>query len=535
VSLKQDSPKMPMAPFDFENLFVLDLANNHQGSVEHGINIIRGMGRAARQNGVRAAVKFQFRQLDTFIHPAHRNNSTNKHVPRFLGTELKRPQYEQLLKAIREEGLLAMCTPFDEESVDIIVEMGFDIMKVASCSAKDWPLLEKIAGSGLPVVFSTGGLVISEVDDLVSFMDHRGVDYAMMYCVSIYPIPETEFHLNQVEYLRARYPRTTIGWSTHEDPDEQAAVAIAYAKGARMFERHVGVATDSIKLNAYSSTPEQVDRWMASFNHAKALCGSIPPRLVPKAESDSILDLKRGVFAREPLVPGQVVTRDQVYFAMPAIEGQLDSGLWKEGIVPDAAVAPDGALMLDGVALPAPASWTIIKSVIHDVKAMLNEARIPLSAEFEAEFSHHYGMERFREFGTTIISCINRKYCKKILVQLPGQKHPQHYHQRKEETFQVLFGELNVNIDGHQRVLRPGDTALVLPGVWHSFWSDVGCVFEEVSTTHYNDDSFYGDKSIAKMTRAQRKTQVQHWGRFQMVSMPNVVPLAKPKEAESGR
>ena len=527
---------MHLAPFDFRDLFVLDLANNHQGSVEHGTRIIREMGQVARKHGIRAAIKFQFRQLDTFIHPAHRKESKNKHVPRFLSTELKRPHYEELLKAIREEGLLAMCTPFDEESVDVIVDMGFDIMKVASCSAKDWPLLEKIADSGLPIVFSTGGLVIGEVDDLVSFMDHRGVDYAMMYCVSIYPIPETEFHLNQIEYLRARYPSTTIGWSTHEDPEEPLAVAIAYAKGARMFERHVGVVTDSIKLNAYSSTPEQVDRWMANFNHAKALCGGVPPRPVPKVEADSILDLKRGVFAREMIIPGQVVTRDQVYFAMPAMEGQLDSGLWKDGIIAGAEVGPDGSLMLGTVTLPDVPPWQVIKSVIHDVKAMLNEARIPLSAEFEAEFSHHYGMEKFREVGTTIISCINREYCKKILVQLPGQKHPPHYHQRKEETFQVLFGELTVNIDGHQRVLRSGDTALVLPGVWHSFWSDVGCVFEEISTTHYSDDSFYGDKSIAKMPRNQRKTRVQHWGRFQMVSMPNVVPLsAAAKGAEAGR
>ena len=56
----------------------------------------------------------------------------------------------------------------------------------------------------------------------------------------------------------------------------------------------------------------------------------------------------------------------------------------------------------------------------------------------------------------------------------------------------------------------------VLPGVWHAFGSTNGCIFEEVSTTHYNSDSVYKDKNIASLTRSQRKTTVDHWGRFQM-------------------
>ena len=78
---------------------------------------------------------------------------------------------------------------FDEESVDIIKEMNFDIIKVASCSAKDWPLIEKIADTNLPIIFSTGGLDINNIDDLVSFFTHK-FDFAIMHCVC-YPIPKT--------------------------------------------------------------------------------------------------------------------------------------------------------------------------------------------------------------------------------------------------------------------------------------------------------------------------------------------------------
>ena len=73
---------------------------------------------------------------------------------------------------------------------------------------------------------------------------------------------------------------------------------------------------------------------------------------------------------------------------------------------------------------------------------MLNKAKIVLSSEFEIEVSHHYGIENYREYGALIITCINREYCKKLLVVLPNQKHPNHYHKLKEETFQVLSGTL---------------------------------------------------------------------------------------------
>lgn len=501
--------------FDFQNLFVFDLANNHQGNVLHAQNIIREIGAVSRKHEVRGVFKFQFRQLDTFIHPAHHRKSDNKHIPRFLSTRLEHDDFRSLLEAVRAEGLLSMCTPFDEESVDVITSMGFDLIKVASCSAKDWPLLEKIADAGLPIIFSTGGLQLSNIDDLVSFFTHRGNNFAIMQCVSLYPIPVDSFHLNQIDVLRNRYRERVIGWSTHENPDETAPVHIAVAKGARMFERHVGIATQDIALNAYSSTPEQVDKWIAAHHYARRLCGSIE-RQINTEEVSSIDSLRRGVFARGSIKAGQLIEREQIYFAMPYQDGQIGSGNWKAGIIASEDIAPDEPVMTSSVLLPPDPEIKVIKSAVHDVKALLNEACISLNSEFEVEYSHHYGIPKFREYGVVIINCINREYCKKLLVQLPGQKHPPHHHKLKEETFQVLYGELHINIDGHDRLLKAGETCLVLPGVWHSFWTDTGAVIEEVSTTHYNNDSVYKDKAIQSLQRHERKTVVDHWGRYQL-------------------
>lgn len=500
--------------FDYRGLVVFDLANNHQGSLNHGLAIIRDVGAVARKYDVRGVMKFQFRQLDTFVHPSHREGSDNKHIPRFLSTLLSKDDFRHLLEEVRKQGLLAACTPFDEESVDVIAEMGFDILKIASCSARDWPLLEKAADANLPVIFSTGGLDIDSIDDLVSFFDHRGVDCAIMHCISIYPTPDHLCQLSQIDALIKRYPGHVIGWSTHEDPNDTVPVQIAFAKGARMFERHVGIATETIKLNAYSSTPEQLEAWLAARRKAATLCGDDERTPVSEVEREAIEGLKRGVFVAKPIRKGTEIKREHVFWAMPFETGQLSSGDWKEGIVSGADLKPNQPIMTDTVTLPPVPDVWLIKSALHDVKALLTEARVPLNSDFEVEYSHHYGMARFREVGAVLINCINRSYCKKIVVQLPGQRHPAHFHKRKEETFQILHGELKVVIDGHERVLRPGETCLIQPGVWHSFSTETACIFEEVSTTDYPNDSFYKDKRINSMQRSERKSVVDHWGRF---------------------
>jgi N-acetylneuraminate synthase len=502
--------------FDFKDLFVLDLANNHQGSVEHGKAIIDGCADVVAKRGVRAGIKFQFRDLPEFVHKDERANPANKHVPRFLSTRLTWSQFGEMLKAVKARGLISICTPFDEASVDKIVEMGFDLMKVASCSARDWPLLEKVAGAGLPVIASTGGLTQDEVDDLVSFLTHRGCDFALMHCVSIYPTPDETCHLGNIGEFRDRYPGRIIGWSTHEIPQDTAQVMIAQTLGAEMFERHVGVATDTIKLNAYSSTPEQVDAWIAAWKKARTLVGSRRRGAPIAAERTAIDELKRGVFARTPIEAGKPIDENQIYFAFPYRAGQLSSGEWKSGIVSNVGILPDAPLPLQALVIPGDPDVKVIQHAVHEVKALLAYARVPLSHEFTTEYSHHYGVANFRKVGAVLINVINREYAKKVLVQLPGQMHPWHFHKLKEETFLVLWGELHIELDQRKKILQPGDTLTVMPGVWHRFWTETGCVFEEISTTAHANDSTYRDPEINKLTSAQRKTIVDHWGRFQL-------------------
>ncbi len=500
--------------FDFNGIFLFEIANNHQGSVEHGKRIIREVSAVAKKARVKGAIKLQLRDLDTFIHPNSKESTENKHIQRFLSTRLSEKQFAELVEEIRVQGMIPICTPFDEPSVDLIMKFGIEIIKVGSCSAQDWPLLERVAETGKPVICSTGGLTIKEIDRIVSFLQHRGIQFALMHCVSIYPAPNNRLHLNQIEVLRNRYPGVSVGFSTHEDPSNLTAIVIAYAKGAQLFEKHVGVTTDQIKLNAYSATPGQVEAWLAAYQEAVAACGSDGERKVPQEEKEDLRSLMRGMYARKAIKASTVIKRADLFFAIPLLEGQLTSGAWREGLLADRDYGI-GEAFSASLRTDQQTKKEIIYSSIHEVRGMLNNNCIHLGHDFSVELSHHYGLERFHEVGCTIIECIEREYAKKLLIQTPGQWHPVHYHKKKDETFQVLYGILEVEIEGRRKVLEPGDTLWIPRGVWHAFGTETGSIFEEVSTKSYNDDSFYVDRAIAKAPREERKTRLYNWGRHQ--------------------
>ena len=111
-----------------------------------------------------------------------------------------------------------------------------------------------------------------------------------------------------------------------------------------MLERHVGIETDTIKLNAYSSTPAQLAAWIRAAKRALALAG-MSGRPAAEEEKESLLSLRRGVYVKRPVKAGARCGAEDVYFAMPCGEGQLSSGQFKGGIVTlESARARSGAL-----------------------------------------------------------------------------------------------------------------------------------------------------------------------------------------------
>jgi N-acetylneuraminate synthase len=494
----------------FQDLFIFEMANNHQGQVEHGLKIIEAMGVIQRRHGIRGAVKFQYRDLDTFIHPDYKSRKDVKHIPRFMDTRLSDADFRKLVEAVRRQEMCVIVTPFDEVSVDKCVEHGVDIIKVASCSADDWPLIEAIADTHKPVIASTGGVSIYDIDNLASYFNHRKVEYALLHCVGLYPARNENIHMGFLTRLAHRYPGVTVGYSGHEPPDNLDVVCAAVSRGASILERHVGLPAEHIKLNAYSMDPEQTERWVAAALRVRAINGVNTGKQTTQDELDSLLSLKRGVFVARPIRKGETISKADIFFAMPCSPGQTTSGEF--GRLRTIYTASRDYLAREPVCERADIDQVLeIRRIIHDAKGMLSEAHLVLADDDQIELSHHLGIEKFRQTGALIVNVVNRTYCKKLVLVLPGQRPPNHRHIQKEETFQLIWGDLELKLNGASLLMHRGQKALIERGVWHSFSSVNGAIFEEVSTTHVIGDSYYEDERISKLDLVQRKTVLTGW------------------------
>jgi sialic acid synthase SpsE/quercetin dioxygenase-like cupin family protein len=494
-----------------KNLFIFEMANNHMGDVSHGIKLIREFAKAKEPyTEFDFAIKFQFRNIDTFIHPDYKDRMDLKYVKRFSETRLTQEQFQQLKTEAENHGFIPICTGFDEDSVSLIEEMNFGIIKIASCSFTDWPLLNRIAETNMPIIASTAGSSLEDIDNVVAFFTHRNKDLTIMHCVGEYPTETTNLQLNQISLLKERYPNVKIGYSTHEDPSNPHIIPLAISKGAEVFEKHVAVVTDEYPRNAYSSTPEEVKLWLESARTAFQVCGDISGR--PPASEKELSDLrrfKRGVFANRNIKKGEVVKREDVFFAFPCSDGQIlanDMSKYTQ------FVAEKDFSVNESVNHDQTKQSNLrqgIYEIVQNVKSFLSESNVVYPGEADLEISHHYGLEHFYEVGITMITVVNREYCKKLIIALPGQSHPEQFHKQKEETFVVLHGDVELTLDGVTSSLNKGDVVTIEPGVRHKFNTLSGCVIEEVSSTHYVNDSFYTDENISK--NKNRKTFITHW------------------------
>ena len=498
-------------------LIIFEMANNHQGSVEHGKLIIRKMSEASKNYGddFDFTIKFQYRNLDTFIHPDFKDRTDIKYVKRFSETRLSEEEFLELKKECESLGFKTVCTPFDEVSVDKIVKHKYDFIKVASASIRDWPLLEKIATAPMPVIASTGGGEIKDVDNVVSFFRHKNKDFALMHCVGIYPTENVDLALNRIDWFHSRYRDIPIGFSTHEKPSESFPVAMAISKKAVIFEKHVGVETETIKLNQYSATPDQVRDWLHSIKTAIDICGptDLKDHKIKQEEIESLISLKRGAFAKRDIKEGDIFKLEDVFFAMPNSKGQLTAeNFSKFNLKFKSTKNFKKNDAIDSYAIEEVDVRAKIAYVIHTMNSQLNRAGIVVNENSDVELSHHYGVEQIDKTGAVLITCINREYAKKLIVQVPGQFHPEHRHEIKEETFQILWGSVHLKRNGETKKYFPGEIITIKPNDLHSFWTDDGVIFEEVSTTHRREDSYYTDPKIAENTK--RKTNLKDWWMF---------------------
>ena len=322
----------------FHNLFVLELANNHWGSLERGQQIIKDFAQVVRNNNVKAAIKMQFRDVEQIIHPSFNKiekskdisnlTLTDRYLQKTLRTKLSYEDMSIMIKMIKKLNCLPMATPFDEKSVEWCIDLEIPILKVASSDINDWILLNKIASTKKPVIISTGGANEKQIDDVVSFFDNRNIPLAINHCVSKYPTEDHELELNQIDYLKKKYPNHVIGFSTHEYHDWESSMMISYAKGARTWERHIDIQyskdDEQKEISSYCSTPGEIDIWFKAFKKSVNMCGNSSDnrRIIDEKEKYYLMSLHRGLYLKKDISKGEIVKLEDLYSALPLVDNE---------------------------------------------------------------------------------------------------------------------------------------------------------------------------------------------------------------------
>lgn len=144
--------------------------------------------------------------------------------------------WKPLKKACDEMGILFFSTPMSRKSAQKLNDqVGVPFWKVGSGDVLDFVMLDYLRNSGKPIIFSTGMSTLEEIDKALAFMKEKTNDLVLLHCISRYPCPPEDLHLNTIRFFAQRYD-IPVGFSDHSIGFDSAIAAAAL--GATVIEKH---------------------------------------------------------------------------------------------------------------------------------------------------------------------------------------------------------------------------------------------------------------------------------------------------------
>jgi N-acetylneuraminate synthase/sialic acid synthase len=332
---------------------IAEIGHNHQGSVERARELVR----AAHEAGA-DAVKLQKRDnRRLYTHALYDSpyDNENSFGPTYgahrEALELDRDAYATLRDEAKALGLVFFATAFDEASADLLAELGAPAFKIASGDLTNTPLLRHVATFGKPLVVSTGGATIEDVDRAVETVTGAGGTLCLLQCTAAYPAAVEDLNLGVIATLRDRYPELVIGLSDHQDGIAMAPVA--FMLGARVVEKHFTLShTAKGTDHAFSLMPEGMRKLVRDLRRVPIAIGDGVKRPLPSEETP-LRKMGKQLVAAHALSAGHVLADGDLVAKSPADGGlapyALDELL---GRPLHRALAEDEAISADDVGDP---------------------------------------------------------------------------------------------------------------------------------------------------------------------------------------
>lgn len=295
---------------------IAEIGNNHNGSLDTAKRLIDEAVAAGAD-----CAKFQMRSMARL----YRNAGDANDASADLGAQytldlLSRFQLpvEQMFQAFdycKEKGILPLCTPWDQDSLQHLEDYGMLAYKLASADLTNHDLLEEMARTGKPLICSTGMSNENEIVEAVKLLKRHNAPFVLLHCNSTYPAPFKDIHLEYMDRLR-QVGDCVVGYSGHE---RGIAVPIAaVARGAKVIEKHFTLDRNwEGNDHRVSLLPDEFRAMVQSIREVEQALGSGEARRVTQGEMMNREVLAKSLIANRDIAVGEVVCAEMVDVRSP--------------------------------------------------------------------------------------------------------------------------------------------------------------------------------------------------------------------------
>ena len=296
---------------------IAEIGHNHQGSVDKARDLFREAKLAGAQ-----AVKLQKRDnrglytRAAYNKPYDNENSfgsTYGEHREFL--EFGQKEYRILQAYAAELGLDFFATAFDLASANFLHELGVPAYKIASGDLKSTPLLQHVARFGKPLIVSTGGATLDDVQRAYETIMPINTQLAILQCTAGYPAAFEELDLRVIETYRQRFPGAVIGFSSHDNGI--AMPVAAFMLGARIVEKHFTLNRASKGTDhAFSLEPVGLRKMVRDLERTyKALGNGV--KKIYESERAPIVKMGKSLVVARDLPSGHLLRREDIIMKSP--------------------------------------------------------------------------------------------------------------------------------------------------------------------------------------------------------------------------
>jgi pseudaminic acid synthase len=296
--------------------FIAELSGNHNRSLKLALDLIQ----AAVSAGA-SAIKLQTYTPDCLT---VRGAFTIKEPSSpWLGRELydlyeeaNTPWewHQELFDAAHAAGIPCFSTPFSTKAVEFLEKLDNPIYKIASFEINHTPLLKCVAETGKPVIMSTGGSSVSEIDEAVNTLRKHGCnDLTLLKCTSAYPADPREINLNTIPHMAALFD-CDVGLSDHTLGIGVSVASIGF--GVTCIEKHITMSrADGGVDSSFSMEPHEFASLVTEGNRAHQALGRVFYGL-ERGES-KVSAGKRSIYASRDIAPGEFFTEHNIRVIRP--------------------------------------------------------------------------------------------------------------------------------------------------------------------------------------------------------------------------